>query len=498
MTARATDRSTSSTSPPTPEPSRSTTEQPRSTTEQPRFAIEQRGIDHVPAGERHGSVRSVALMWSGAMMNVTGIVFGALLVLLGLNLWQAVAAIIVGNATWIITGLCSLPGPAAGTTTFAVSRAPFGRNGNRPIAFCNWIMQIGYESLDLVLMFLATSVLLGQVGIELGTTVEVVVILALAVTQSILPIFGLSVIMKAIRILLIPFTVLFAVLIVLVFDTVDVRTSTESGGIALFFAGVALVASGSGLGWTPNAADYARYLPASTPRVRLVTGTALGGALPQIVLMTLGAAVATAVPDAVDPISGLPSALPSWFLIPYLLVVLLQLTALNAINLYSSGMTLQAMGIRVSRWQAVVIDAVVCAIVAIVVTFSGDFNTLLGNFLIFMIVWFAPWAAIVVVDYFLRAGRYDIASLSGESGAYGRTFGLNPAGAVSQVSGMVAAVLCINTTVFTGPVSQALGGADLSVVAGLSVGATTYWLLARTSTRVESTQSAVSTERLST
>lgn len=458
-----------------------------------RFTIEQRGIDHVPASERHGSVRSVALMWSGAMMNVTGIVFGALLVLLGLNLWQAVAAILIGNATWIITGLCSLPGPAAGTTTFAASRAPFGRNGNRPIAFCNWIMQIGYESLDLVLMFLATSVLLGQAGIDLGTPLEVVVILGLAVTQSILPIFGLSVIMKAIRILLIPFTVLFAVLVVLVFDSVDVQTGTASGGTALFFAGVAVAASGSGLGWTPNAADYARYLPESTSRVRLVVGTAIGGALPQTLLMLLGAAVATAVPDAVDPISGLPSALPSWFLTPYLLVVLLQLTALNAINLYSSGMTLQAMGIRISRWQAVVVDAVVCAIVAIVVTFSGDFNTLLGNFLLFMIVWFAPWAAIMVVDYFLRSGRYDIASLSDDGGRYRRVLGFNPAGVTAQVAGMIAALLCINTTVFTGPISKAFDGADLSVPAGLVVGALIYWALARTSTRNESTV----TERLS-
>ncbi|WP_020112872.1 purine-cytosine permease family protein [Rhodococcus sp. 114MFTsu3.1] len=479
MIASATDQPASNNSPPAPGSS--------------RFTIEQRGIDHVPTNERHGSVRSVALMWSGAMMNVTGIVFGTLLVLLGLNFWQAVAAILIGNATWIITGMCSLPGPAAGTTTFAASRAPFGRNGNRPIALCNWIMQIGYESLDLVLMFLATSVLLGQVGIELGATLEVVVILVLAVTQSILPVFGLSVIMKAIRILLIPFTVLFAILIVLVFDSVAVDTTTASGGVALFFAGVALAASGSGLGWTPNAADYARYLPASTSRVRLVAGTALGGAMPQILLMTLGAAVATAVPDAVDPISGLPSALPPWFLVPYLLVVLLQLTALNAINLYSSGMTLQAMGIRVSRWQAVVIDAVVCAIIAIVVTFSGDFNALLGNFLLLMIVWFAPWAAIMVADYFLRSGRYDIASLSGDGGAYRRIRGLNPAGVTSQVAGMIAALLCINTTVFTGPISSALDGTDLSVPAGLIVGATAYWALARKSTRKESKL----TERLS-
>ena len=98
------------------------------------------------------------------MLNVQTLVYGALLVAFGLNAWQCVAAILIGNATWIVTGMCSLPGAAAGTTTFAVNRATLGRNGNRPIAFFNWIMQVGYEILDLVLMVLAAGALLQLAG----------------------------------------------------------------------------------------------------------------------------------------------------------------------------------------------------------------------------------------------------------------------------------------------------------------------------------------------
>ena len=44
---------------------------------------------------------------------------------------------------------------------------------------------------------------------------------------------------------------------------------------------------------------------------------------------------------------------------------------------------------------------------------------------------------------------------------------------------MVAAASCLNTTIFVGPVAAALGRADVSVVAGLVVGALTYPILLR-------------------
>src|SRR5690348_3407784 len=77
--------------------------------------VEQRGIEHIPDAERHGTPRQVGLMWSGVILNVQVVVYGALLVGFGLTWWQAVLAILVGNLTWLVTGLCSLAGPAAGT-----------------------------------------------------------------------------------------------------------------------------------------------------------------------------------------------------------------------------------------------------------------------------------------------------------------------------------------------------------------------------------------------
>ncbi|MVU82842.1 hypothetical protein GPX89_37110 [Nocardia sp. ET3-3] len=43
--------------------------------------------------------------------------------------------------------------------------------------------------------------------------------------------------------------------------------------------------------------------------------------------------------------------------------------------------------------------------VALLVVLSANFNTFVSNFLLFMIVWFAPWAAIYIIDYLAFSAR---------------------------------------------------------------------------------------------
>ncbi|WP_433278300.1 purine-cytosine permease family protein [Pseudonocardia xinjiangensis] len=452
-----------------------------------RLGVEKRGIEHIPDGERHGTARQTGLMWSGVVLNVQVVVYGALLVGFGLTWWQCLLAVVVGNLTWLVTGLCSLAGPAAGTTTFTINRAPFGRHGNRPIAFFNWVMQLGYEVLDMVLMTFAVVALLSLAGFRLSTGGTIAVVLVLAVVQSVLPVIGHAAVSRVLRTLVLPFAALFVVLAWLTAGHLTVAPR-EPAGWAVFLGGVALAASASGLGWSPNAADYSRYLPRSTSRGRLVASVALGGAVPQSLLMLLGVGVGLVVPAASDPISGLPAAFPLWFVVPYLVLLIVQMLALNAVDLYSSGVTLQAIGVRIGRWQAVVLDGAICTVVTLAVVFSGDFSRILSDFLLFMIVWFAPWAAVFVVDYLLRDGRYDLRRLA-DDGPVGddRDRGFGTAGLVAQVAGMAAATLWLHTSVYAGPLASATGGLDLSAPAGLAVGGLVYLLLARRTVRPATT-----------
>lgn len=248
--------------------------------QQPGLGIERRGIEYIPDDERHGRPWHLGAMWSGLVMNVLTVVYGTLLVAMGLNWWQALLAIVLGNLTWVIAGVVSIAGPAAGTTTFGVSQMIFGRAGVRPVAFFNWIMMLGYEVLDLVVMVLATGALLDMAGVQVSTGGQVLIVVILSVVQAVLPLLGHAAITKVLRLLVIPFAAIFLAMAWLVADDIQIADSAPAS-LALFLGGVALAASGSGLGWSSTAADYSRYLPATTSRLRIVAAVTLGGGIPR-------------------------------------------------------------------------------------------------------------------------------------------------------------------------------------------------------------------------
>lgn len=192
--------------------------------------------------------------------------------------------------------------------------------------------------------------------------------------------------------------------------------------------------------------------------------------------------MATAVPSASDPIGGLPHAFSAWFLVPYLIFVIFQLFAINSIDLYSSGLTLQAIVPKIKRWQCVLIDTTVAGALTAVAIFSSSFNTFLTDFLLFMIIWIAPWVAIFLVDWFMRRGSYHSRSLlNGRESIYWRRGGIHIPGVVAQVVGMLAAASWLDTTVWKGPLSTATSGADFSVFMGALFAGVVYYALARQS-----------------
>src|ERR1019366_3863164 len=193
----------------------------------------------------------------------------------------------------------------------------------------------------------------------------------------------------------------------------------------------------------------------------------------------LGAAVATGVPNATS-VNGLVSGFPSWFVVPYLIFAILQLFAINTIDLYSSGVTLQSIFPGLRRLHCVAIDTVVCGAVAAYAVFSSRFYTLLADFLLFIIVWLGPWCAIYLVDSWLRRNRYDHdALLTDHAGRYFRNGGFHWPAIVAQAVGMVAAALWLNAyPPYVSILSRKFDGSDFSVFLGPIVGGLLYWLVA--------------------
>jgi purine-cytosine permease-like protein len=444
-------------------------------------AFEQRGIDYIPVSQRRGTPMDLFWMWAGALFNVEYVVYGALIISFGLSFWQAALVIVIGNVSYLVAGVGSLQGPAAGTSVFAISRAPFGPRGAKLVSVFNWMTQVGYETEGLALVVLAGLALFAKAGAGGSTGLKIALIVAAAAVQLILPLFGHRAMLRVLRMLVPPFVVLFILLAIFALPKAHLGAGSDANWETMMGA-LALILSAGGYGWVMNASDFSRYLPPQASRRRIVWSVALGGYIPSTLLSLLGAAVATAVATASDPISGLPRAFHGWFLIPYLVFVIVQLFAINSVDLYSSGLTLQALIPRIKRWQCVLLDTLVAGALTAVAIFSSGFYSFLTDFLLFMIVWIAPWVAIFLTDWLMRRGRYDSRSLlTGRAGIYWRNDGVHLPGVVAQVVGMLAAASWLDTTVWQGPLSKATNLADFSVFMGAIFGAGVYYLLARRS-----------------
>jgi nucleobase:cation symporter-1, NCS1 family len=456
-------------------------------TEPSIITIEHRGIEHVPGQSRWGNPFGLFWLWAGAVWNVEFLIYGTLAVIIfGLSFAQAVVVIVIGNLFYVLTGLASLQGPQAGTTAFAISRASFGPNGNRMPGFFNWVTQVGFEIEGIALVVLAGIALAARAHFAAGTPAKAVFIILAIAIQAVLPLLGHAAVLKVLKYLTFPFVILFVIMAVITSSKVNLHVPVHGAGWGSLFVFLALVISAGGLGWTENANDYSRYLPPTASRRRIVISVALGGAIPSVLLEVLGAAVATGVPGATS-VTTLIHAFPSWFVVPYLIVAIFQLFAINTIDLYSSGVTLQSLIPKLHRLQAVAIDTIVCGALAAYAIFSSRFFSLLSDFLLFIIVWLGPWCAIYLVDCLLRRNRYDQGALLNERGGlYYRNGGVHWPAIIAQVVGMVAAAVWLNAySPYVSPLSSRIDGSDFSVFMGLFFGGVTYLLLARRSVRAE-------------
>lgn len=440
------------------------------------FEIEQRGIEHVTEGERHGTPRELFWMWFGTLSNVLAVVTGAVIISVGISFVQAIFVIVIGNVLACASlGIASLQGPEAGTTTMVVSRAAFGPRGGRVLSGFNWLTVVGFEASGVALIALAALAILGQMGVASSTGVKIAVVIAAIAIQGVLPMFGHAAIVLSLRYLSYLFAPLFVVMAVVVVPKVHLAALSKGGTWGEIMVALAITIAGGGLSFANIGSDYTRYLPRLTSKRALFGAVTVGSLIPIVLLELLGAAIQSVAP-ASDPISGLPKVLGSGVLVPYLVFAMITLFAVNTTDLYSSGLTLQSIGLRLTRWKCVIVDLIVCAAVAAVTLFSTSFNTLFSDFLSLLILWLAPWFGIYAVDWLLRKQEYDPEALLNDSGgAYWYRRGYNPAGMVALLVGMGASALWINTPVFQGPLSHLTGNSDFSVFTGVFAGGLVYW-----------------------
>lgn len=450
--------------------------------------VETHGIDYIPNAERHGRARDLFAVWAAPNVNFLAVVIGVTLVMLGLSLWQALIVIVIGNLFSLVTGIVAGSGPAAGTPSEVITRAMYGITGNRfNVAIAGWLISVCYLAINWAAATTVAVGLLGRLGVPSnGWTIAISAIVIAAATM-VISVYGHGLIMRLYQPLAILLAVIFAGMAVFVvggakwgYTPAQPLHGVEL--VAMMAAGVALVASGP-LSYT-NSADFARYLPAST-RVRDVAlWTTLGMVIPGVLATFVGVLAASAV-DMSDPESGLEKFLPGWFAPIFLVSVIVGTIANNAMTAYSSGLALQAVGIRLPRSRTVLLDGTVGVLMTLFALLVWNFLDSVSNALQLAVTVLAPVMGVYLADMLWRRNRYDGAALADDSrgSRFWFTGGVHIPGAVAVLVGIGASLLCSATQVFTGPIAAAIGGIDLSVPVGLVVPFVIYLLLVRRSPR---------------
>lgn len=395
-----------------------------------QISIEKNGANVIAEHERKGVARDLFWPWCAANISVLGVSYGSFFLGFGVSFIQASVAAIIGTVfSFFLVGLVSLAGKRGSAPTMVLTRASFGVRGGRVPTALSYLLLVGWETVLCSLAVLATSTVFARVG-GLGVTqarvLGFVVVLVLTMGGGIL---GFDAIMKLQSWITIATTVLTVgyVLLTLKDIKMSIVMSVPSGSTQAFIGALIFGLVGFGLGWLNSGADYSRYLPRSTSSRAVVGWTMFGASIAPILLVVFGALLAASDKDlnskiAADPIGALTTLLPTWYLIPFAIVAILGLVGGSVLALYSSGLALISIGVKIPRAMAAGIDGMVMIVGTIyVVWIASDFFGPFQGFLITLGVPLAAWGGIFIADVVLRKSEYRDEDLYLTNGIYGST-----------------------------------------------------------------------------
>jgi purine-cytosine permease-like protein len=390
--------------------------------------IELNGTNVISESERRGKASSLFWPWCGANVSLLALSYGSFFLGFGISFWQVVIAAIFGTTlSFLLVGFSSLAGKKSSAPTMVVSRAAFGVKGNVIPGILSYLIFVGWETVLVSLATLATGTIfvrLGHVNQDLAMIIGFIIAVSLTMYGGVL---GHSVIMKLQKYLTLITVAATLLYIVLTLKDVSwvVVSAIPAGNIQAFIGALILGITGIGLGWVNSAADYARYLPRTTSSKAVVGWTVFGASIVPIILVIYGALLSGSSKDlneaiASDPIGALTALLPTWYLALFALIAILGLVGGAILDLYSSGLTLIAIGFPVKRHIAALLDGLIMLAGTIyIVWFAENFFFPFQGFLITLGVPVATWSAIFVTDVLLRKREYSEADLYREEGRYG-------------------------------------------------------------------------------
>lgn len=445
----------------------------------PGLKIETRSIDYVPRNERHGKVWHQGPFWFTGNFVLTTMVTGFTGAALGLALQYAILAIVIGVCLGTFCmAFHANQGPRMGLPQMIQSRAQFGLRGAIVPFTAVVFVYIGFNVFNVILATDAINTVIPGARAPWYTLMIAVAVLIAVVGHDLL-----HTVQRWLTYVMIS---VFAVLTLSALLTLQADAAVADAHFSWSAFLIQLsAAAGYQISYSVYVSDYSRYLPHQTPSRKVIFWTYLGAAGSALWLMSLGAFLASALPspDAIASVREVGNRLIPGFGTFTVLIAVPALVGIMAVNCYGAMLT----GISAidgfksikpnlkSRVCGILLVAVVIFLIAMNIpeSYLGSFNT----FVLLMLYFLVPWTAVNLADFYLvRKGRYAISDIFNPAGIYGRW---SSAGLLAYFLGLLAMVPFMSLSFYQGPLSQALGGADIAFVIGLAVAGLVYWALTR-------------------
>lgn len=433
------------------------------------LAVEKHGIEYIGEDQRHGRPTNQFTIRFSPVIYLAPIVVGGIGIASGLSLVGSIVAIVVGNLLGAVcTAACSAMGPRLGMPQLTMGRSAFGYRGNYLPAALSTLLFIGY--------FTVGTILGAKSLADLFNIPYVPVAIAVAVVSTLIAVFGYNLLHVFGRwITWISIAVLIAITIAIAIRGVgDGATGSLSGSeYWLTWLLEFTVVFGYTMSWAPYASDYSRYLPVTTSRVKTF-GWAFGGLFVGTTwMMLVGAAVLTFSPKG-DVFGALEGSLPNVLFKIVLIIFGVAALPHNAANLYSNAMTSLTWDLPMKRTAIVVLGGAIGGVLAVFLggpKFASNFTSFL-----FVVTYFVmPWLAILSIDFYWNHRRgHDYLSAGEFYNKSGPLGGVKWAGVGAFIVGIGVSVPFMATNLYTGPIGNALGGADISYFISFIVAGAIY------------------------
>lgn len=448
-------------------------------------------LQPIPESVRTTKLSGQFWIWAGANVAPINWILGALGIQLGLGLRDTIIVLIAGNAIGMLGfGFFVILGQRTGATGMLLARGAFGRRGAYLPAAIQAVIAIGWSAVNTWVILDLVMALFGMIDWVDPTQRNLLVRIAVAATIMAIQVAicyrGYRAISKFERLTMPPTIIVLVVMSVIAWTQLDIDWGYAGPAgavleglprIAAMSSIMAVIGIGWGIGWYTYAPDYSRFVSSTVKPSRLYLVSVLGQFLPVVWLGVLGASLATRNGSA-DPGELIVSSFGT-MAIPVILLVIHGPIATNIINLYTFGVAFQALDVKISRRKLSVMVGILSMATVVGLMFAEDFASLLHSWLGAIVAWVATWGGIMAVHYFIferRHRNYSYLFLDSKNTALKS---VNRSAMIAFFAGLLMTWLFMHGSVpaLQGPIATAMGGIDLSWLAGTLTSSSLYFAL---------------------